>query len=324
MFAEQVGKDLGLSGEARPLIAAALREQLLLHKRSVLDLELLGSGATYERALRDIEQAYADELEEQQRKAAGLPPAAAVQNLPPLSAIPPHMRQSMTSGTATGTQTPTDDARSETGEDGGGGGDGDETAAVREESLAAEPGRRSSRRFQSPPPPAEIVSTPAGRRRQAEAILADLLGKGPKPLQGVWRDWMESREFGPLLEPLSDDALQKIEQESLRRARCVSFEAEFRRLHVCSLLTWVSLETHAELAGEKQTASPAPAPAVVAGSRPHSYTEHRVVRVSTTKACMQSRFDIRASGFRACPSLLLRLGRYKQNGWGERLALVRS
>lgn len=224
-----MGKDLGLSGEAKPLIANAVREQILHHKRVAIELELLGSGAAYENALKEIETSYEEEAEAERRNEAGLPP---------LLAIPPHMRSLMTSGTNTGVATPTaDDSQSDAGTPAA---DEASESQVQTPEEVTESGRRSSRRFQSPEPMVEM--TPIRKRRQARAVINELLNKGARPLKGAWRDWHESRDFGPLLELLTEGDLEKLDAEALRSARWVltcqmrtsgayadTFESHYRR-----------------------------------------------------------------------------------------------
>ena len=57
------------------------------------------------------------------------------------------------------------------------------------------------------------------RKERALATLQDLLSAGPRPLEGVWRDFHEMRDFGPLLEYLSEAELEKMEEAELRAAR---------------------------------------------------------------------------------------------------------
>ncbi|KDN35410.1 hypothetical protein K437DRAFT_260377 [Tilletiaria anomala UBC 951] len=212
-FADQIGKDLGLSGEARPLIANALREQLLNHKRVVIDMDLLGSGAAYDAALKEIEAAKEQEADAARRKLAGLPP---------LLSIPSHIRQEMGSSRfSTGTSTPVDEPDTS-----GTPADGEDTPSTSAISdLPSDLTRRTTRRFQSPASAdaedqeTEQLMTPTMRRQRAEAVIADLLNRGPRPLQGAWRDWIESRDFGPLLELITEEELEKLEAEALRASR---------------------------------------------------------------------------------------------------------
>lgn len=56
-----MARDLGLSGEALPLISNAVREQLQLHRRAAFDLGLPGMGRTWHEA--SLLDRQADELE---------------------------------------------------------------------------------------------------------------------------------------------------------------------------------------------------------------------------------------------------------------------
>ncbi|KAJ1036073.1 hypothetical protein NDA18_000219 [Ustilago nuda] len=59
----------------------------------------------------------------------------------------------------------------------------------------------------------------AQRLDNASYTLREILSRGPRPLEAIWRDWHESREFGPLLERLSDDDLEKLEEANIRASR---------------------------------------------------------------------------------------------------------
>lgn len=43
--------------------------------------------------------------------------------------------------------------------------------------------------------------------------------RGPKPLRGVWRDWTETGEYGPRLEVMSAEEMERREVERERIAR---------------------------------------------------------------------------------------------------------
>ncbi|KAK0544033.1 Chromatin structure remodeling complex protein sfh1 [Tilletia horrida] len=58
------------------------------------------------------------------------------------------------------------------------------------------------------------------RRAALELIRAEELEtRGARPLEDVWRDLEQAREFGPLMEPLADDELEKIEMDAMRNSR---------------------------------------------------------------------------------------------------------
>lgn len=59
----------------------------------------------------------------------------------------------------------------------------------------------------------------AQRLHNATYTVREILSRGPRPLDGIWRDWLESREFGPLLEKLNDDDLDKLEEANIRASR---------------------------------------------------------------------------------------------------------
>ncbi|KAJ1018556.1 hypothetical protein NDA16_004838 [Ustilago loliicola] len=67
------------------------------------------------------------------------------------------------------------------------------------------------------------TSTPAlsasQRLHNASYTVREILSRGPRPLEGIWRDWHESREFGPLLERLNDEDLEKLEEANIRASR---------------------------------------------------------------------------------------------------------
>ncbi|GAC94998.1 hypothetical protein PHSY_002571 [Pseudozyma hubeiensis SY62] len=68
----------------------------------------------------------------------------------------------------------------------------------------------------SAPEPALSASQ---RLHNATYTVREILSRGPRPLDGIWRDWLESREFGPLLERLNDDDLEKLEEANIRASR---------------------------------------------------------------------------------------------------------
>ncbi|TKY86895.1 hypothetical protein EX895_004183 [Sporisorium graminicola] len=66
--------------------------------------------------------------------------------------------------------------------------------------------------------PAPTLSA-SQRLHNATYTVREILSRGPRPLDGIWRDWLESREFGPLLERLNDDDLDKLEEANIRASR---------------------------------------------------------------------------------------------------------
>lgn len=68
-------------------------------------------------------------------------------------------------------------------------------------------------------PAVEPVVSASQRLHNASYTVREILSRGPRPLEGIWRDWHESREFGPLLERLNDDDLEKLEEANIRASR---------------------------------------------------------------------------------------------------------
>ncbi|KAN0064159.1 Chromatin structure remodeling complex protein sfh1 [Thecaphora frezii] len=64
------------------------------------------------------------------------------------------------------------------------------------------------------------------RLHAATYTVREILSKGPRPLEGGWRDFGESREFGPLLERLSDEDLERLEEANVRASRRNRREAQ--------------------------------------------------------------------------------------------------
>ncbi|KAK0526406.1 Chromatin structure remodeling complex protein sfh1 [Tilletia horrida] len=58
-------------------------------------------------------------------------------------------------------------------------------------------------------------------RRAALELLRsnELDSRGARPLEEVWRDLEQAREFGPLMEPLTEEELEKIEMDAMRNSR---------------------------------------------------------------------------------------------------------
>lgn len=61
--------------------------------------------------------------------------------------------------------------------------------------------------------------TASQRLHNATYTVREILSRAPRPLQGIWRDWHESREFGPLLERLNNDDIEKLEEANIRASR---------------------------------------------------------------------------------------------------------
>lgn len=57
------------------------------------------------------------------------------------------------------------------------------------------------------------------QRHSAYITIRELLSRGPRPLEDVWRDWYEGKEFGPLLQRLTEEDLGKLEIEAIRAGR---------------------------------------------------------------------------------------------------------
>ncbi|PWN38104.1 SNF5-domain-containing protein [Meira miltonrushii] len=193
-FAAQMCKDLCLTGEASPIIANAVREQLLNHLRSVIELDLVGKGLEYARWQQELEEAERDMQENSRRAKEGLPPLP----LKPLQIMQEEQEEE-----------PEQLGR---GRRRGGGGMEDGTSTpYNESSAAATPAPSSSKNI--------ILRTPDQRRSIAESYLFMLTERGPRKLEGVWREYAESREFGPLIEFLTDEDLEKMDAEATRAGR---------------------------------------------------------------------------------------------------------
>lgn len=209
-FAAQLGKDLSLSGEALPLISAALREALLNHKRAVGELGLIGMGEMWGKAQREEDEARRD-LEEEKRErkrrreekramAQGLvpPPAAATGEAGQEASSPPQPpRVSIAATPASAASPPIGYASDD---------DDEDEADISGNTAAAEAA-------------AKALLPASDRLAQALATKADLVARGPRQLVGAWRDWFESKEFGPLLEYLGDAEIERRETEGLRALR---------------------------------------------------------------------------------------------------------
>ncbi|SPO31971.1 related to SFH1 - component of the RSC chromatin remodeling complex [Ustilago trichophora] len=61
--------------------------------------------------------------------------------------------------------------------------------------------------------------TASQRLHNATYTVREILSRGPRPLEGIWRDWHDSREFGPLLESLNNQDIEKLEEANIRAPR---------------------------------------------------------------------------------------------------------
>ncbi|CAD6891773.1 unnamed protein product [Tilletia laevis] len=58
------------------------------------------------------------------------------------------------------------------------------------------------------------------RRAANELVRAnELESRGARALEDIWRDLEQAREFGPLMEPLAEEELEKIEMDAMRNSR---------------------------------------------------------------------------------------------------------
>jgi len=189
-FANQLSKDLCLSGEALPIISNAIREQLLYHHRSAIELDLIGKGTEYARWQQEIEDAEREEAENAKRKWRGLP-------ILPLKPLQMMQEEQEEESEVLGPR-----RRRAVGED-------PTASSQQEESRVATPTPKTN----------VILRTPAQRKGIAEYFQHQLTDKGPRRLEGVWRDYHDSREFGPLIEKLTEEDLERIEQDAIRASR---------------------------------------------------------------------------------------------------------
>lgn len=210
-FAAQTCKDIGLSGEALPIIATAVRESILNHRRAVLDEGLFGLGEAWG-AADEAEQEARQEIEaaKVQKKlaadqtaavsseslAAPLDASANVSRVASRSPMPPPPPP------ASRLSVPLPQADSESGA---------VTPVV--DSLADDTSDAT------PPPTFEPQVDPRYKLAQAVAEKQRFTERGPRPLTSVWRDWFESKQFGPLLEYISNEDMEKREMEALRATR---------------------------------------------------------------------------------------------------------
>ena len=241
-FASKLCDDLALTGEAQALIANSVREQLINHKRAALELGLVGSGRLIKEKEKEIEQAWAElhaEKMEKQRKRLergemGSGEATRETSVQPSPAAeeegkPEEVKEEEPKAEADSASTPAP---------AGGEGDDDEedvetlhlTATATREGTstpAIQPTRSSARLSSMLTEAADSASSPAApptltaaqRLNNASYTVREILSRGPRPLEGIWRDWHDSREFGPLLERLNDEDLEKLEEANIRASR---------------------------------------------------------------------------------------------------------
>lgn len=269
-FARKLCDDLGLTGEAQGLIANSVREQLINHKRAVLELGLAGSGRVLKEKEREMEVAWAElhaEKVEKQRKRlerGGGGGGDGGSELQSVDATREPSVQPSAAGESQDGVAKEEDARASVdgvaaaepatpnasgeGKEGVEGGEKDEedvetlhltatataaptregtcTPAIQQPQPAAAT-RTSARLSEKLSEAATLDSTtttlptlsPAQRLHNASYTVREILSRGPRPLEGIWRDWHESREFGPLLERLNDQDLEKLEEVNIRASR---------------------------------------------------------------------------------------------------------
>ncbi|KAI3614642.1 hypothetical protein CBS9595_003913 [Malassezia furfur] len=201
-FAQSLTRDLGLSTESTVLISHAVREQLLRHRRAALELGLFGSGKIYRCTMDELVEVYKREQAEMQAAAeqAGAHDAEAAGD-----------DAQRRAAEAASTLDPDASVRDEAGD------------------VLAPPNTRSRRLAAGAAAADTSLSVPflvpdktlplAVRKEQALATLRDLLALGPRPLEGVWRDFHDAPDFGPLLEFLSEAEMEKMEEADMRASR---------------------------------------------------------------------------------------------------------
>jgi chromatin structure-remodeling complex subunit SFH1 len=185
-FAVQLSKDLCLSGEALPIISNAIREQLINHQRSAIDLDLIGKGYEFARWQQEIEDAEREEAENIKRRRRGL-------GILPLKPLQMMQEEQEEEEEVLGPRRRRPD----------------DPAPSQEESRVATPTPKTN----------VILRTPAQRKGIAEFFQHQITEKGPRQLESVWRDYYDSREFGPLIEMLTEEDLDRIEQDAIRASR---------------------------------------------------------------------------------------------------------
>ena len=184
-FAQTLVRDLGLPLEGGMLISHALHEQLLHHRRAAMELGLFGTGKMYKCTMDEL-------LQIEEAEAAGPPQEADEWSEDAVVAMsmrddqaPPHTRSRRMAA-----------------------------AAVQASALASSAGTGTLPFLV----PDTTLPLPV-RRRQALATLHDLLAMGPRPLEGAWRDYADTLDFGPVLEYLSEAEVEKMEEVDLRATR---------------------------------------------------------------------------------------------------------
>ena len=185
-FAQTLVRDLGLPLEGGMLISHALHEQLLHHRRAAMELGLFGTGKMYKCTMDEL-------LQIEEAEAAGPPQEADEWSEDAVVAMsmrddqaPPHTRSRRMAA----------------------------AAAVQASTLASSAGTGTLPFLV----PDTTLPLPV-RRRQALATLHDLLAMGPRPLEGAWRDYADTLDFGPVLEYLSEAEVEKMEEVDLRATR---------------------------------------------------------------------------------------------------------
>lgn len=201
-FAMALTRDLGLTSESGVLISHAVREQLLKHRRAALELGLFGSGKIYRCTMDELVQVYKDEAAEVQAANRELDTSAGDH------AGDHAERRAVEAANALETDVP-----------------------ARDDDVLAPPNTRSRRIAAGAAASDSSLSVPfiipdktlplAVRKEQALATLRDLLALGPRPLEGVWRDFHDAPDFGPLLEFLSEAEMEKMEEADMRASRYV-------------------------------------------------------------------------------------------------------
>lgn len=202
-LAAQTCKDIGLSGEALPAISAAIRESLLNHRRGALEQGIIGLGEMWGKAQQDEDDARRELAQRRKAGGGGAGGASAAPTPTPTVVIP-----SAASGA-----TPTAAATPAAGSDGSFA----PLMATRSHTAAVQAAMEATTasRPRSPTPP----MSPTHKLELAIATKTELNNRGPRVLLAPWRDWFEAKEFGPLLERLSVEEIERREVEAMRASR---------------------------------------------------------------------------------------------------------